>query len=263
MGNGTIVKKISLPFLVQEFLMIQRRRIGCHLRVKALGVREQRDEETEWLLASYRDIEKRLKETLVEMIKSHPAWLNWLCDVKGINRSPIVVAEIIGGFESAFKEGEGWEHYKTVSQAWSFSGLSVVGGKAPKKMAGRKIPFNDELRSILIGRAAPMFIREKESAYRNYYLQEKGKYKSRFQNEGKKIAPAAKLPINEKRKRYEPADMISKGHLDNMAKRKMLKLFVAHLVEVCWEAEGVPPRVPYVIEKLGHKGYIPPFRDDR
>jgi len=50
-------------------------------------------------------------------------------------------------------------------------------------------------------------------------------------------------------------------HVHEAARRKMAKIFLAHLWEVWRKVRGLPTRPPYAIEQLGHKDYLRPFRD--
>jgi len=51
--------------------------------------------------------------------------------------------------------------------------------------------------------------------------------------------------------------LLPPAHIHARAKRWAVKLFLAHLQHVMWEAKyQTPPPFPYVIEKLGHTGVI-------
>lgn len=253
----------SLSFLVRQLLSIQKIRIACQLRIKALTKQGVGDEETKWLSDQAKKLEEEAKERLKDLLKSHLVWSvvweNWLSRVNGIGE--LLAGEIIGGFESALKEGETLgNHFKTVSQMWAFAGLDVKDGKAPKTKRKEKQSFNNQLRSLLLGRLGVSILRMSRSTYRDYYDQGKKQYYQRLQKENKKIVPASKLPKKDG-KRYEPLDMISEGHIHQMALRKMVKLFVSHLWEMIRRAEGLEAGGPYVIEVLGHGRYLPPFYD--
>ncbi|MBA7714654.1 hypothetical protein ES703_123684 [subsurface metagenome] len=115
-----------------------------------------------------------------------------------------------------------------------------------------------------------------------YYIKEKDKYTERFENQGYKIlstpqgkwvclncgaswakqrgiTPCCSNPSIEKKLREEPPGVIWLGHLDAMATRKMIQLFLACLWLVWREAEGLPITKPYAIEKLGHTKAISPW----
>ena len=73
------------------------------------------------------------------------------------------------------------------------------------------------------------------------------------------ITPCCDKQQIEKKLRQEPPGVIWIGHLDAMAVRKMIKLFLACLWLVWREAEGLPTRSPYAIEKKGHSTMISPW----
>ena len=56
----------------------------------------------------------------------------------------------------------------------------------------------------------------------------------------------------------EPPGVLYAGHLDNMAKRRMIQLFSDHLNVVWRQSLGLPVRDPYPVEHLGHSTIIRP-----
>lgn len=117
------------------------------------------------------------------------------------------------------------------------------------------------------------------SHFATYYLAEKAKYEQRFARDGIKVLPTPpggwmcsscgkvwkkKVDIGTccdsqqiiKAVKQEPAGIIWKGHLDNMALRKMIKLFLACLWLEWRQAEHLPIRDPYPVDKLGHTKVI-------
>jgi len=125
-------------------------------------------------------------------------------------------------------------------------------------------------------------LRRARGKFYQYYIQEKDKYTERFENQGYKvlatpqgrwmclncgaswnkqreITPCCANPRIEKRLREEPAGVIWKGHLDAMALRKAIKLFLACLWLVWRDAEGLPVTRPYALDRLGHNSFIDPW----
>lgn len=97
------------------------------------------------------------------------------------------------------------------------------------------------------------------SKFAQFFLDQKALLYARYAAEGTKIVPAESLPKNKEGKKYEPAGVISEGHVHNQAVRKMIKLFLACLWLVWREAEGLPATKPYAIDKLGHSSFIDPW----
>ena len=50
----------------------------------------------------------------------------------------------------------------------------------------------------------------------------------------------------------------TKNHIHLASQRKMIKIFIAHLWIVWRELDGLPTRVPYVQEYMGHTDIVPP-----
>jgi len=207
------------------------------------------DEDMEFLYGKYSDLETYLAEVLESSMTQRPIWTEWLQYVKGVGL--LTAAEVISLFESAFKQGEDWRHFGCPSQMLAFAGLHTVNGKAPKKARFQKANFKDDLRSVLVGRIGPGLLRGR-GGYKKIYDAEKARRLNQYAAQGVKVVEAAKLPLDEKGKRYEPEGVISEGHVHNICVRKMVKIFVQHLFQMMYEVElGIPsPRLPYVFGVL-------------
>ena len=144
---------------------------------------------------------------------------------------------------------------RTISGLWKYAGFDVIEGHAPKRMAGEKLTYNSQLRSMC-WRTGSSLLRAKGKFY-EYYVAEKEKYVQKFTNAGVKIVPAAKLP-KKNGKSFEGDGFISEGHIHNMALRKMIKRFLAELWLVWRKAEGLPETMPYAIDQLGHDSFVSP-----
>ena len=250
--------RIGLSFLADQFFFLQKRRIASELRLLQLEKQQRSDPVTQESYQIFLEAEKRLQLVLERAVENYEVWNSWLSKVKGMGK--LLAAEIIGGFESGFRKGEGIEHFRSVSQMWAFAGLNVEGGKAPRRTAGQRLTFNAQLRTVLLGRVATCLLM-KGGKYWEFYDLWKEKYVQRFNREGVKIIPSEDLPTL-RGKKYEPDKVISQGHLHNMARRKMIKLFVAHLYEEWRRAEGLgDDRRAYVLDILGHQDYLAPFED--
>ncbi|MBI2011015.1 MAG: hypothetical protein HYS89_02175 [Candidatus Colwellbacteria bacterium] len=194
------------------------------------------------------------------------------------------------------EDGEGVEvelpYAKTISALWKFCGYHVVDGRAPKKKPGEKLDFNAQARtmcwrlSTAITKAgirqfctecdrqrppkkegkdpvcecgSTSFESRGTSKFAELYLREKTRLYQVYANRGVAVVPASQLPKDERGKRYEPANMISEGHVHNQALRKMTKIFLGCLWLVWREAMDLPTRSPYAIEQLGHTTLISPW----
>ncbi len=233
-------------FLVKSVLAIEGVRIAVQIRQSHLALRNRKDPETDELLRRLQEVEDYADGRMATLLTSHPAY-PWFSRVKGVGQENI--GKVIGLMDITKAD--------TLSSLWSFAGFGVVNGKAPKReKGGGKLAYNSRLRTMCWRLGTSLL--KGGGCFYEYYAREKEKYLVRYRAEGKKIIPAAQLPTRDG-KRYEPEGVISEGHVHNQALRKMIKLFLASLWIVWREAEGLDTRNPYVIEKLGHAGFISPW----
>ena len=259
-------EKNSMYFDFYE--MIKKKKSFAHIidivKPKLLELKRWSD----WREAMYtrhHNHEEEMLEMLRTSVDKRPVWSSWLSQVRGMGL--VLAAQVIGGFESALDPGETIAtHFRTVSQMWAFAGLDVRNGKTPRREKGKKLTFNSSLRSTLLGRIFPSFLKQKadRSGYRKLYDKMKRQEERKYKDKGWEIVPAAKLP-SRGGKRYEPEGIISVGHLHNRVRRRVMKIFVAHLWEECRLAEGLPagPGYSYAFAVLKHRksSYISPIRD--
>ena len=259
----------SLNALVDAALSVERLRVGSRLRQVHLAKKGRSDPETDGLLVELEDLEKYIDGRVAEIIVDHPAY-HWFSLVRGIGRENI--AKVIGLVDIS--------KAPTISSLWMFAGVAPEAGRAMKRVKGQKLRYNSQLRSMCWRLGSSL--KRATGKYYDYYIKEKEKYARRFEGEGKKILPTPqgrwvclncgqfwtkKVDIEEccqdqnigKKSKEEPEGVIWKGHLDMMAMRKMIKLFLAHLWLIWREAEGLPTSKPYAAEKLGHQHVITPW----
>lgn len=131
------------------------------------------------------------------------------------------------------------EHIVTVPESgWR------LAPRADVRVRGWNSPYHNRLKSEiwLLGNS---FIKQQTPVYIDLYYKEKTRLRT--------VHPE-KIKINGRWKYND-------GHLHNMAMRKMRKVFLAHLWVKWRESEGLPVSRPYVIEILGHTGYVEPMRE--
>lgn len=263
-------QQTSLVAWVDAALIIEKLRVASEVRQTHLSLQGKQDPETDELRRRLKDLEDFVDDRVAYLIQSHPAYY-WFHRIKGIGRENIgkVVAPI------------DIERANTISSLWKFAGFAPTeDGKAMKRVKGQKLEYNSQLRSMC-WRLASSLKRAKGKFY-EYYIGEKDKYTERFLNQGYKILPTSKgkwicsncgaswekkrditpccdNPVIEKKLREEPPRVIWLGHLDMMALRKMIKLFLACLWLVWREAEGLPLTKPYAIDILKHSSLIDPW----
>lgn len=261
----------SLTTMVDAALAIEKLRVASEVRQSHLTLQGKQDPETDELHRRLKDLEDFVDGRVAYLIQGHPAY-PWFSRVKGVGKENI--GKVVGPIDI--------EKANYISSLWKFSGFAPdKEGKAMRRVkGGGKLEYNSQLRSMC-WRLATSLKRARGKFY-NYYLKEKDKYQVRFENDGYKILPtpvgkwvclncgaswARKRDIApccanqhvDKKLREEPPGVIWLGHLDAMAVRKMIKLFLACLWLVWREVENLPVSSPYAIDVLKHHSLIEPW----
>ena len=261
----------SLTTMVDAAVAVEKIRVASEVRQSHFALKGKQDIETDELHRRLKDIEDYVDGRVADLIQTHPAY-PWFSRVRGVGGENI--GKVIAPIDI--------ERAKTISALWKFAGLAPdEEGKAMRRVkGGGKLLYNSQLRSMC-WRLASSLKRARGKFY-EYYSKEKGKYTERFENQGYKIlatpsgrwvcsncgaswgkqrdiTPCCDKQQIEKKLRQEPPGVIWVGHLDAMAVRKMIKLFLACLWLVWREAEGLPVSKPYAIDRLGHNSLIQPW----
>lgn len=260
MSEERLEHYLELKRLIDTFYDVQdvRIRTANRLRLSTPG-----SVETTYP-GSLKMIEKEIEREIQHRLDEEPIYVEWLRKVKGIG--PCLGGGLITNISITFqprdslqgftevqrrnalktKEGKflvpvlrGIEAFPTVSKLWAYFGLDVRDGRAPRRKRGQKINWNPKMR-VLAWKIGKSFVRV-GGFYRDLYLKFKDEY---LQREDLRRGKGWR------------------GHVDAMARRKTVKLFLQHLWVLWRQMEGLPITSPYVIDKLGHKNYIPPPERD-
>jgi len=213
----------DLPFWTDTALSVEKLRIACQVRASHLKLQGRENEETDKLISLLVDVEGYVDGQLARWIIGNPAY-PWFSKVKGIGKENI--GKVIGLVDI--------ERAPTISSLWKFAGYAVEEGLAPKRKKGELNNYNARLRTMC-WRVGSSLMRAGGKFY-DYYIVEKAKYEERFAGD----------------------KTMTKGHLHNMALRKMVKLFLACLWLTWRENAGLPIRSPYALEH-GHTMFIDPW----
>lgn len=200
-------------------------------------------------------MEQSVKHILEADLKSVPIY-EWMSKIKGIG--PCLGGSLIGVIMVKFVKVEtldgvsdiqkqfalktkngfnvpeirGIGKFPTVSSLWKFCGLDVVDGHAPKKRRNETITWSPKMRTTC-WKIGESFVKQKSSYYRKRYEE------FRKDEDGKVfICKICK-------KNHPKASQCIKGHRYARAKRKTVKLFIAHLFDRWYRMEGLTPPEPY------------------
>jgi hypothetical protein len=186
------------------------------------------------------ELDRNIAESRNAMINcgaTNPVW-GWLTGFRGLKEGSLA-AQLLAQIDDISR-------CSTVSALWRFAGQAVVNGRAEYDCSGEKSHYNHRLKSIcwLIG---DEFIKFQTPPYVDIYYAEKERLRALHPAP----EPIAGAGDGTWKFRFTPS------HLDRMARRKMIKIFLQHLWLLWRQAEGLPVSQPYVQAQLGHADIIP------
>ncbi|UZE92548.1 MAG: hypothetical protein IB616_01690 [Methanosarcinales archaeon] len=262
----------ELKLMVSTYYAFQKERIQTGNRIKALertGVAKSRAVDLhEHLDEELKRIEKWIVDKVEDQLEGVDIYNAWLRHVPGVG--PMLAAGLISVIDPI-------SEVEKPSSLWKYSGQDVVDGKAPKRVRGQKVTWNPFART-LCWKLGDSFVKAG-----GYYRKVYDRARVREDNRAPFKVPvedAQGYLLAEKIGNIKKGELIGKEnfskfkkqakgmddvlvtltdlHKFNRAKRKAVKLFIAHLWAIWRDLDGLPTRVPYVVEKLGHKLIPPP-----
>lgn len=281
----------TLAFYINSYYDIQDLRIRTESRFENLKrdykVPANLQTEIDTALGvEYRDTEEWLKKQILEELKSYPVWTNWMKNIKGIG--PCLAGGLIAWLGDISR-------FNTISAVFRYCGIGMITRctTCEKRMesdskawisrrANQRVDFLNRIKKLTAKRKKTELAKW-EKKYEAYLCKCKGVHGSheviQKRTKGEESDWSARLKtlcwkvsssfIKSKGGYRQYYDKIkariarenptfSKGHIDNRARRKTVKLFISHLFIRWNELEGRTYRSPYAVEKLQRK-YIPPF----
>lgn len=232
--------------LIKTYYQIQDLRIGIDNNLRAVEQGKSKAGEVplmKTLSAFLKDTEKEIIKVAKKSLKEERIYSEWLAKVKGIG--PTLATGLIAEINNI-------ERFETISKLWAYSGLHVAeDGKVVKRRRGEKANWNTNLKrtSWLVGEA---FVKG-GGAYRELY----DKFRAEYDKKWKTPKDCGSTGCKNKGK-----GKCMDGHRHAAAKRKTVKVFLAHLYMKWREIEGLPVREPFIIGKGKHEHIIAPLVDE-
>jgi hypothetical protein len=170
---------------------------------------------------AFDELERLADRDIARLVATHPIY-DELARVRGVG--PGLAAKLL-----ALIGDISW--FDTVSKLWRFAGYAVIDGKAERLVRGERAHFSTRLKATcyLVG----VSMLRSSSPYRVIYDHARARYA-------------------QTRPEWTPM------HQHMAALRKMVKIFLSHLWERWRRRVGLPVRLEYVHEYLGHTTrYLP------
>jgi len=226
----------SLRLKVEAYMDFQKSRIAFENRCrdfKDAGMLSDDDylDFKEMLSGS----EKAMEKAIARQLKGYDVWTEYLSLIKGIG-------PLSAGYLLSFIGDP--ERFATISKLWAYAGLGVTDGEATTyKKHGKG--SNIRLKTVCwkIGEG---FVKTKgkyRTAYEEFRKEDEAKHPEKIKDEKGKT-------------RYNP------GHFYIRAKRKTVKLFLAHFWMAWRQMEGLDTSEPYANAIMGHSNFVEPFVDE-
>lgn len=182
-----------------------------------------------------------------------PIW-DWLTSIKGLGTGHLA-AQLLALTDDIGK-------FDYISKYWRFCGLAVIDGKAERGTPN----YCRQLKALLLGDTliVDQFIRQRTPVYRKEYDREK--YRLRLEHPDPVCTACGSAAVlksqtwtcpNKCKVRSGFKVNYTPLHIDKMAKRKVAKMFLAHLWLQWREYEGLPITLPWILrEGTGHTHFI-------
>ena len=196
--------------------------------------------------------ETEYKKLMMEFVESEIIYKEFLEKIKGI--SAILSANLI-------KEFGYCENAPYISSLWKYCGMHVNNGQAPVRKRGEKLEFNAKLRTM-VWKISDSFVKQRTPFYRNIYDKEKKKQVKMLDEFVEGLSKEDSKKFKNIKKRDEKREFVSEVNpkapvslmnADLRARRKMVKIFLAHYWQACKELTKQEIVEPYVESKLKHK----------
>ncbi len=235
--------------LIESYYDIQKIRIVVENQLRSLE-QGKSEQEYKWfkdvVYSRLENIEKDIAKHLKGWVEEEPIYAEWLKDIKGIG--PILGAGLIAWLDSESPTyGTGFtKRFATISKLWAYSGLSVdEDGRAVRRKKGQQANWDARLKTHL-WKVGESFVKTK-GGYRDLYDTFRAEYDAKWQTPE---------DCGSKGCANKGGGKCMKGHRYAAAKRKTVKVFLAHLFMKWRELEGLPLEHPFIIGRGGHEHLI-------
>ena len=258
-------KLAVLKQLVTTYYGIQKTRIGMGNRISGIVKEYGETENTAKLLDVFGEsekIEKAVLKHVKPLLREYRIYTDWLIKVRGIG--PVLAAGFISGIKTPAR-------FENISKLWRYCGYAVIDGETESRKRGDKLSYSPFLKTMG-WKAGESFVKIRgfyREAYEQFRSDEERKNEEGIikpveiaagfvlKDDGE-ILTKAKIEKLKKEGISEVEVGMTNAHIYARAKRKTVKLFLAHLWQVWREIEELPVTKPYANTILGHENFIKP-----
>ena len=248
--HGISAQLNDLALVVRQFYAIQDLRMAMNNRIQAYHRLDYYAKHAGEVYDATKELELHIGDVVKTMVAEEPIYEAWLQHVVGIG--PALSAGLISRIGSVHR-------FESISALWAYAGMHVVDGKATKRTRGQKANWNAELRKLVAFKIPAQFVKVRSSLGRKLYDQYKDFYERVHDGRCPIWSdPKAKINSAGTKATVNGKGCSRKGHIHNMATRKVGKVFLSCLWVAWRELEGLPVTEPYATKLPGHGHIIQP-----
>lgn len=241
----------EVRFLVDAYYIMQEDRKRAKAQERALNSSAEPHDIITWLADQSTTLEKQIQISLDVYTRNHLMG-SWMREIYGIG--PVISAGLLAHIDIT--------KAPTVGHIWQFAGIAGENQRPWEK--GQKRPFNAKLKTLCwkTGQSFMKFSNQPECFYGHLYRERKEQYIAKNEARGFTDLAATRAPTVGKTTeafKFYSQGLLPPGHIDAMARRYAVKIFLSHIHEVWyWRHHRVDPPKPFAISILGHAHYIAP-----
>lgn len=252
--DDEIRNAIETYYDIQDLRIMTGNRKSAVKREETKKIKESGDTETkaetplylQYIENQFKETENTISKFLGHYAKSHPVG-KWMLSIKGVG--PVIAAGMLAYIDI--------KKCNTAGSIWNYAGWD---GSRKVRTAGQKITWNPKFR-VLCWKLGESFVKTSRldgDVYGHLYREKKSWYEAKNEAGGFAEKAAEELKLKKYGKDTEAYKCYSSGklppaHINAMAKRFAVKIFLSHLFEVWYEYDrGVKAPNPFVQDHLGH-----------
>lgn len=240
--------KDEVRYIVDYYYMVQENRKRSGNQISAFSKDNEPHELFNYLNNQTKVLEEQIKNAMNAWTDSY--LISRIVKEKVFGIGPVITAGLIAHIDI--------KKAKTAGAIWRYAGLDPTS----KWEKGQKRPWNASLKTLCwkIGQSFMKFSGNEKCFYGKLYKAQKEQLvKKNLEGGFKDLAESTLKSKNFKNKeviaKYK-SGILPDGHVDAMARRWVVKLFLSNLHELWCKVEGIDCPKPYVMEHLGHVHHI-------
>lgn len=247
-SNIKKLTKDEVRYIVDYYYIIQENRKRTSNQIGAFSKTSEPHELFNYLNDQTVTLENQIKRSMDYWTESYPVAKILKDKVYGIG--PVIAAGLVAHIDI--------HKARTAGAIWRYAGLDPTS----KWEKGQKRPWNASLKTLCwkVGQSFMKFSGNEKCFYGDLYKKQKEflvkkNLDSGFKDLASSVVDTKSFKNKEVLSKYK-SGILPDGHIDAMARRWTVKLFLSNFHELWCKVEGIECPKPYVMAHLGHVHHI-------